>query len=187
MKKKIIILSLIAMTGLVGCSNNQNEEAQPQIGENTGQVRNAGNGFNTTNVGHESENPYSHNYNGDYTGAQQTSHEINIRSAQQVASRAQEAAKRISGVSRATSISQGMDIVVGIDADHTGDLKGLEDRVRQAIVRREQGYNVYVTADEEIHERIQRLFTNMNNVKTSNVTSGISEIIYQIGQKNAQR
>lgn len=182
--KIIMVCTLIALAGLSGCNNNQNEESQPQIGENAGQVNNAGNRINTTKVGQRSDNPYSHNYNGDYSGTQHTSNTNDIRSAQQVASRVTEAAEKVPGVARATSIVQGMDIVIGIDANNQADRKALERRVKQAISRSEQGYNVYVTADENIHSRIRTLFTNMNNVKTSRVTSGIGEIIYDIGQAN---
>lgn len=187
MRTKMIICALIALTGLTGCNNNDNEESQPQIGKNTGQVNKADNGLNTTNVGQRYDNPYNHNYNGDYSGIQHTSNTNEIRSAQQVSSRASETAEKVQGVVRATSIVQGMDIVVGIDANKQSDQKALEQRVKQEISRNEQGYNVYVTADEDIHERIRTLFTNMNNVKTSRVSSGIGDIIYDIGQSNGNR
>jgi len=187
MRPKLVICTLIALTGLAGCNNNQNEGTQPQIGENSGQVNNAGNGINTTQVGQRSDNPYNHNYNGDYSGTQHTATRNDIRSAQQVAARASEAAEKIPGVDRATSIVQGMDIVVGIDANTQGNRNALENKVKQVISRNEQGYNVYVTADDDIHRKIRNLFTNMNNVKTSNVTSGIGEIIYDIGHTNGHR
>ena len=83
---------------------------------------------------------------------------------------------------RAVSVVQGMDIVIGIEADNNGDMQALEQKVRQAVSKSEQGYNVYVTGDEELSERVRNLFTNMNNVKTSNVSTGIGEIIYDIGR-----
>lgn len=187
MRTKLMICALIALSGLAGCNNNQNEGVQPQIGENSGQVNNTGNTINTTQVGQRFDHPYNHNYNGDYSGSQHTSTKNDIRSAQQVAARASEAAEKVPGVGRATSIVQGMDIVVGIDANTQGDRSALENRVKQVISRNEQGYNVYVTADDDIHNKIRNLFTNMNNVKTSNVTSGIGEIIYDIGHSNGQR
>ncbi|WP_458415124.1 YhcN/YlaJ family sporulation lipoprotein [Schinkia sp. CFF1] len=188
MSPKLLFITSILMTWLVGCniSNNTNEGAQPQIGENAGQVKNVSNNeMNTTNVANQYDQPYNHNYNGTYSGTQDATNDI--RSAQQVASRASEAAEKISGVKRAVSVVQGMDIVVGIDVNQRGDIQTLEQKVKQVISKNEQGYNVYVTSDPDIKERIRTLFTNLNNVKTSFVTGGVGEIIYDIGQAHAQR
>ncbi|MEH7074811.1 YhcN/YlaJ family sporulation lipoprotein [Neobacillus drentensis] len=186
MRTKLMICSLLALTGLAGCNNNQNEGAQPRIGVNTGQVNNTGNRITTTQVGKQYDHPYNHNYSGDYSGTKHTSTRNEIRSAQQVASRASEAAEKVPGVHNATSIVQGMDIVVGFDTDNQSNSKALENKVKMAISKNEQGYNVYVTADENIYSRIRTLFTNMNNVKTSNVTTGIGQIIYDIGKANGK-
>ncbi len=92
----------------------------------------------------------------------------------------------MAGVRSAVSVVQGIDIVIGIEADNSGDMHALEQKVKQTVSGSEQGYNVYVTGDEKISERIRNLFTNMNNVKTSNVTTGIGEIIYDIGRTNGR-
>lgn len=186
MKLKIMIIAFFVLAGLVGCNTN-NEEASPRIGVNQAKVNNAGNKINTTNLGQQYDQPYHHNYDGEYSGEHDTSMDNDIRSAQKVASRASEAAEKVSGVDRAISIVQGMDIVVGIDTKNRENLRIIEQKVQRAISRNQQGYNVYVTTDPEISERIQTLFTNMNNVKTSFVTPGISEIIYDIGQANSHR
>lgn len=189
MRPKLIFITFILMTFLVGCNNNNNQEgAQPQIGENTGQVKNSnnnGNGTSTTNVANQYDQPYNHNYDGTYSGTQDITNDI--RSAQQVASRASEAAEKVAGVERAVSVVQGTDIVVGIDVNNNANLLGLEKKVEQVISTNEEGYNVYVTSDPDITERVHTLFTNMNNVKTSFVTNGIGEIIYDIGKANGRR
>jgi hypothetical protein len=191
-----MIMVLLLLAGLAGCSNNNNnEEAQPRVGVNRAQVNTTGNAtnrINTTNttntnhLGQTYDNPYHHNYDGEYTGERDVTMENDIRSAQQVASRASAAAEKVSGVDRAISVVQGMDIVVGIDTKNQENLRAIEQKVQRTISRNEQGYNVYVTTDPEISERIQTLFTNMNNVKTSFVTPGISDIIFDIGQANAR-
>lgn len=188
MRLTFMLISLFMLTALTGCNNNDNDSAQPQIGENRSQINSAGTGnrINTTNMSQQYDNPYHHNYDGEYTGERNTSMTNDTRSAQQVAARASEAAEKVTGVNRATSVVQGMDIVVGIDTNYRGNVQALELKVKRAISRSEQGYNVYVTSDRQISERIRTLFTNMNNVKTSNVTPGIGEIIYDIGQKNGK-
>lgn len=188
MRPIVIFITFILITFLVGCNNNNNnnEGAQPQIGENIGQVKNSShNGMSPTNVANQYEHPYNHNYDGTYSGSQDITNDI--RSAQQVSSRANEAAENIAGVKQAVSVVQGADIVVAIDVNQKGDVKGLEQKVQQVIAKNEKGYNVYVTSDPDIKERVHTLFTNMNNVKTSFVTKGIGEIIYDIGHVNGRR
>ncbi len=193
-----MFITLILVAGLVGCNNNNNagEDAQPRMGDNVGQVTSPGNETNTTNMtnttnttnlGQQYDDPYHHNYNGSYSGEQGTQISNDVRSAQQVASRASEAAEDIAGVVRAISVAQGADIVVAIDVNQKGNAQGLEQKVQQLISKNEQGYNVYVTSDPNIKERVHTLFTNMNNVKTSFVSKGIGEIIYDIGQANGRR
>lgn len=186
MLRKFLVMTFIVLTALAGCNNNDDQAAQPRIGEMDGNVNQGDNGMNPTNVTQQYDHPYNHNYNGDFTGAENTSVENETRSAQQTASRASEAAEKVAGVRRAVSVVQGMDIVIGIEADNSGDKRALEQKVKQAVSKSEQGYNVYVSADEELSERIRNLFTNMNNVKTSNVSSGIGEIIYDIGRLNGR-
>ncbi|EKN68160.1 YhcN/YlaJ family sporulation lipoprotein [Schinkia azotoformans] len=196
MRPKIMFISLIFLAGLVGCNinnNNAGEDAQPRMGDNVGQVTSPGNGTNTTNMtnttnlGQQYDDPYNHNYNGSYSGEQGTQISNDVRSAQRVASRASEAAEDIAGVNRAVSVVQGADIVVAIDVNQKGDEQGLEKKVQQVIAKNEQGYNVYVTSDPDIKERVHTLFTNMNNVKTSFVSKGIGEIIYDIGHADGRR
>lgn len=196
MKPKIMFISLIFLAGLVGCNinnNNAGEDAQSRMGDNVGQVTSSGNGMNTTNTTNTTnleqqyDHPYNHNYNGAYSGEQGTQISNDVRSAQIVASRASEAAEDIAGIDRAVSVAQGADIVVAIDVNQKGDVQGLEQKVQQVIAKNEQGYNVYVTSDPDIKERVHTLFTNMNNVKTSFVSNGIGEIIYEIGHANGRR
>jgi hypothetical protein len=182
MMRKKLLMAFIVLVALTGCNNDHDEAAQPRIGENNGNVNQDGNEMNTANVSQRYDHPYNHNYNGDYSGVQNTSTANDIRSAQQVASRATAAAEKVTGVDRAVSVVQGIDIVVGIEADNLADVRTLEQKVTRAISRSEQGYNVYVTSDKDISERIRTLFTNMNNVKTSNVSTGIGQIIYDIGR-----
>ncbi|MBB6446638.1 YhcN/YlaJ family sporulation lipoprotein [Bacillus benzoevorans] len=186
MRKKLMMTAFIVLTALTGCNNNDDESAQPRIGENNGKVNTGGNGINAANVSQRYDHPYNHNYNGDYSGVQNTSMTNDIRSAQQVASRAAEAAEKVAGVERAVAVVQGIDIVVGIEPENLANVRMLEHKVTRAVSRSEQGYNVYATADEDISGRIRTLFTNMNNVKTSNVTTGIGKIIYDIGRTNAR-
>jgi hypothetical protein len=186
MRRKLLVTTFIVLTALSGCNNNGDQAAQPRIGEMDGNVNHGDKGMDVTNVTQRYDNPYNHNYNGDFTGAENSSVTNDIRSAQQTGARASEAAEKVAGVRRAVSVVQGMDIVIGIEADNSGDMQALEQKVKQAVSKSEQGYNVYVTGDEKLSERVRNLFTNMNNVKTSHVSPGIGEIIYDIGRMNGR-
>lgn len=187
MKPMITIASFCLLTSLVGCNQQADQGAQPQIGTNSGQVIDVSDRRNMESQENTFDQPYTHNYQGSYSGAQDANYSDELRSAQQVAARATEAARTVTGVEKATAVAQGMDIVIAVDTvDRGGNRRAVEEQVRKVVSSHEDGYNVYVSTDADINERILRLFSNMNNVKTSFVTHGISEIVYQIGLENGQ-
>jgi spore cortex protein len=110
---------------------------------------------------------------------------------QRVAERVEDVAEDVPGVSRATAIVYGNDIVVGIDGTNNNDVRSLEQKVQRIVESREPGCNVHVTADGDIHKRIQSVYTNMNNYNTNRVTPGhpirdlstdVADIIRDIGR-----
>ena len=65
MRRKLLVMTFIVLTALSGCNNNDDQAAQPRIGEMDGNVNHGDNGMNVTNVTQRYDNPYNHNYNGD--------------------------------------------------------------------------------------------------------------------------
>ncbi len=82
MRRKLLMMAFIVLTALAGCNNNDDQAAQPRIGEINGNVNHGENGVNPTHVTQRNGNPYNHNYNGDFSGAENTSVTNEIRSAQ---------------------------------------------------------------------------------------------------------
>ena len=85
----------------------------------------------------------------------------------------------------------GNDIVIGIDGGNKQDRKTLEQQVLQKVKNRQQGFNVHVTSDNNLHIRIRTLNTDMTNGNNNDITPGqpvrdvgrdISELIRDIGR-----
>lgn len=137
--------------------------------------------------------PYTtDNYNGvrpyttDYNNGTRTN-AVNQRVAKRVANVVED----VPGVSRATAIVYGNDIVVGIDGNNRKDTRALERKVHRVVTTAEPGYNVHVTSDNNLHTRIRSAYTTMNNNNTNTVTPGrpvrdlgtdVTNIIRDIGR-----
>lgn len=183
-KRTKLFLVPLLLSGVIACGNNNG--AQTQSNDPLGRL-NDSDGMRATNDGQVYENPYNHNYNGDYDGVRPYTNTVNdVQSARDVSARVREVANQVPGVARATAVVQGVDIVVGIDGTQGMNRKTLEMKVKQSVKKSEPGYNVFVTTDSDIHHRIRSHFTNMNNVKSSNVRNGIGEIIYDIGRSDGR-
>lgn len=183
----LLLTPVLIMTGLTACNNRQNQAMPDQ--SQSGHIMSQDSHLNQMN--HSSGNdkpidqPYVHNYNGTYDGTKPNVYtERDAISAQQVAARVTEIARSVPGVNRAAAVAQGIDIVVGIDG--TGDTRALEQQVMSAAKQKESGYNIFVTSNADLHNRIRTLYTNMNNVRGSQVAPGISGIIYEIGRLNGR-
>lgn len=109
--------------------------------------------------------PYAANYNN-------AARPYALRDNQRIAERVADVAEDVPGVSRATAIVYGNDIVIGIDQRKQKDVRALEQKVRHMVQSKEPGYNVHVTSDDKIHTRIRSVYTNMNNNNTNRITAG---------------
>jgi hypothetical protein len=90
-------------------------------------------------------------------------------------------------VARASAAAQGIDVVIGIDGNGSVPAKELEKRVSQTVQKADRGYNIYVTSDPTLHNRIRYMDTSMTNVRSSQVTKGISNVIYEIGRQSSSK
>lgn len=183
----------VFLVGLTACANNQaqpNNQAQTnQAQPNQAQVQNAQvknapieRGDMSTGV-RSIDQPYVHNYDGSYDGTRPNTYtERDVRSAELLSRRVTQIAKTVPGVNSAQAVAQGIDVVIGIDAG--GYNASLERQVQQKVKAAETGYNIYVTTDPDLQNRVRTLFTSMTNVRHGQITHGISGIIYEMGRKS---
>lgn len=185
--KKIIALLFIptlVLTGLSACTTkNQLQTNENRLETNTtlpakqmpGKVKSI-------------QNPYNQNYNAAVDGKKPLMYtEEDVRSAINTDKRIVAIAQKVPGVTRASAAAQGVDIVVGIDGNGKVPSKELENSVYKKIHSAEHGYNIYVTSNPKLHNKIRYMTTSMNNVNSSQVTPGIGKIIYEIGRLNVAK
>lgn len=209
-KMSRLVTSLLisaALLGLTACGNNQAQpnNNQGQTNQNQGQamtqgqgqsnqaqvrnaqVKNAPINRNNQSTGTKSvDHPYVHNYDGSYDGTRPNTYtERDVRSAELLSRRVTNIAKTVPGVNRAQAVAQGIDVVIGIET--SGNNLSIERQVQQKVKSAEPGYNIYVTSNPDLQNRIRTLFTAKTNVRHGQITHGISGIIYEMGRLSAQQ
>ncbi|HTG68287.1 MAG TPA: YhcN/YlaJ family sporulation lipoprotein [Candidatus Udaeobacter sp.] len=101
------------------------------------------------------------------------------RIAKQLANRAD----KVPGVSKATVVIHKNDAIVGIDVDNTGKKAIIEKQVYAALMGQYPEYNIHVTSDGHIHQKIRSLNVSMTNghpLKT--LANDVAIIIRNIGK-----
>lgn len=127
---------------------------------------------------------YNYNYGtGTYT---ENNGHFNHNQSKRVARTAADLAKGVQGVSKATAVAHGKDIVVGIDVKNGADKKTVERHVREKVQSKEPTYRIHVTADHKIHTRIQGMANNMNNNNANHpvraLGTDVADVIRDIGR-----
>jgi spore cortex protein len=178
---KMLLIPTVIFGGLTACAYNNN-----------GARNNMYDGTRPTSYDRNNVNNYDgvRGYTTDYNNVSTPYNGVGFN--QRVAERVADVAEDVPGVSRATAIVYGNDIVVGIDGTNNNkDVRALEQKVQRIVKSREPGCNVHVTADGDIHKRIQSVYANMNNYDTNRVTPGhpvrdlgtdVTDIIRDIGR-----
>lgn len=103
---------------------------------------------------------------------------------QRVAKRIAQQAANVNGVTRATAVVHGEDVLVGVEGATASNIKMLERSVYEALHRTEPGYRIHVTADRTLSNRIRMLSQDINgNVgnKMRQAGSDIANLIRDIG------
>lgn len=101
------------------------------------------------------------------------------RSAKQLANRAD----KVPGVSKATVVIHKNDAIVGLDVDNTGKKAIIEKQVYAALKGQYPEYNIHVTSEGRIHQKIKSLNVSMTNghpLKT--LANDVAIIIRNIGE-----
>jgi hypothetical protein len=184
----VLLIPSLILTGLSACATTKN---QLQTNDNhEGTMTTETNLSNYPNAGKVKsvQNPYNQNYSAAVDGNRPLAYtEADVRSAIITAKRIAGVASKVPGVTRASAVAQGIDVVIGIDGNGKVPAQQLEKQVQQAAQKADSGYNIYVTADPTLHNKIRYMNTSMTNVRSSQVTKGISNVIYEIGRQSATK
>ncbi|WCN37564.1 YhcN/YlaJ family sporulation lipoprotein [Aneurinibacillus uraniidurans] len=94
-------------------------------------------------------------------------------------------AMKVPGVAHATAVVNGKDAVIGLDTTSAAaqDKRAIEHKVANAVKKAEPGYNVHVTTDAQLHQRIRTLNTQVQTghpVRT--LANDVGVIIKDIGR-----
>nr|WP_262985695.1 YhcN/YlaJ family sporulation lipoprotein [Paenibacillus sp. PL91] len=72
-------------------------------------------------------------------------------------------AEMVNGVEEATVIVNNKDAIVGIDVDNTGKKAIIEKQVYAALKGQYPAYNIHVTSDQNMHQKIKSMNVNLTN------------------------
>lgn len=95
---------------------------------------------------------------------------------QRIAKRIAQEAANVDGVTRATAVVHGEDVLVGVEGAKAYNVKMLERSVHEALRRTEPGYRIHVTADRTLSNRIRMVSENINGSVGSKMRTAGSEI-----------
>ncbi|WP_052947612.1 YhcN/YlaJ family sporulation lipoprotein [Aneurinibacillus tyrosinisolvens] len=101
-----------------------------------------------------------------------------------VTARITQAAAKVPGVTHVTAVVDGNNAVVGLDVDNTAVSRpNIEFQVRRAVQAAEPGYNVHVTTDGALHQRIRTLNTQRSNGHSARTQAdGVGTLIRNMGR-----
>ncbi|MBN6185616.1 YhcN/YlaJ family sporulation lipoprotein [Aneurinibacillus sp. BA2021] len=120
------------------------------------------------------------------TGTGTTKNMGNTGTAQQraVANRAASVASKVPGVMRATAVAHGKDVVIGLDINNVARGRATIERdVQRAVKSAEPGYNVHVSADRGIHQRVRTLNDRMRaGHPIHTLTQDVGVLIRDVGR-----
>ncbi|BAU29334.1 YhcN/YlaJ family sporulation lipoprotein [Aneurinibacillus soli] len=103
---------------------------------------------------------------------------------QRIAKRIAQQAANVDGVTRATAVVHGEDVLVGVEGAKASNVKMLERSVHEALRRTEPGYRIHVTADHTLSTRIRMISQDINGSvgnKMRTAGSDIASLIRDIG------
>lgn len=95
---------------------------------------------------------------------------------QRIAKRIAQEAANVDGVTRATAVVHGEDVLVGVEGAKAYNTKMLERSVHEALHRTEPGYRIHVTADRTLSNRIRMVSENINGSVGNTMRTAGSEI-----------
>lgn len=103
---------------------------------------------------------------------------------QQVTGKIKGAAEKVVGVNKATVAIHGVNVLVGVEANNAVKGKRLIEReVYFAVKKVEPNYNIYVTADTQLNQRIKVTHPPVQGMGVKNIGSDVNGIIQDIGKK----
>nr|WP_243864731.1 YhcN/YlaJ family sporulation lipoprotein [Paenibacillus castaneae] len=100
---------------------------------------------------------YHEKYNRTNNRSNITNNKMNAAGTGQEAKQLVNRAELVSGVKKATVVVNNNDAIVGIDVDNTGKKAIIEKQVHSALKTQYPQYNIHVTSDPNLHERIRSI------------------------------
>lgn len=106
-------------------------------------------------------------------------HGMNTKqSADQLASRA----RSVSGVKMATVVVHNNEAIVGLDIDNKGKKAIIEKQVYAALKGQYPAYNIHITSDQAMHQKIQKMNAGMSsNHPIKTLANDVTMMIRDIG------
>lgn len=96
-----------------------------------------------------------------------------------------EQVRKVNGVQDATVFVSGDDIVVGLDVQDNNNGAVVEKRVKQALQKTHPGYNVHVTSDHGMHNRIREIqgqMMPMDGQPIRNMANDVADLLEDMGR-----
>nr|WP_027416796.1 YhcN/YlaJ family sporulation lipoprotein [Aneurinibacillus terranovensis] len=102
---------------------------------------------------------------------------------QRIANRLAQLAANVDGVTGATAVVNGKDAVIGIQGAQPYNKKMIERKVLTALKRAEPAYNIHVTADKGLNDRIRTMSTQRaGNHPIRDIGQDIANLIRDMGR-----
>lgn len=185
-----VMILIVSSLAACGYNNNnpdlQNQGYQNRMNDNMG-VRNMDGYPQTYNNGmNRGTYPYDGRFNNMNNNMMNNNmaNNNNMQLNQRVADRMENTAEKVNGVSESTVIVRGNDAVVGIDLKENQNRNNVERKVHRALRQTEPGYNIHVTSEQKLHNRIKNMDTQMTdeNQPVQDLTEDFTSLVRDIGR-----
>lgn len=200
---KIIAASLLAASALVACTTDTDTDNNAMDNNNVDNYKNTSNysGNNVTRNGQTpnyvsynngtNRNGAGYNYYGDtnYNGQMANPYPTrNVtmndsytnedgKTAEEITNRV----KRMDNVERVSTGVYGDNVVIAVKTNAKTDEKALAEDVRKAAEPYAKGRNIYVTADEDMFQRVDTLNTQLRNgTATNDLNDDITNLVNDV-------
>jgi hypothetical protein len=167
-------------------STNRNYGTDGTYSPNSAYAPNGTNGtygINGTNGTNGNYGTYGANGLNNYTGKNNTMdgrmHSNNSSKGAELANRAE----KVTGVKAATVVLHNKEAIVGLDLDNTGKKSIIEKQVYAALKGQYPEYNIHVTSDQGMHQKIRSMNSSMASkhpIKT--LGNDVNDMIRDIGR-----
>lgn len=93
--------------------------------------------------------------------------------------------RKVDGVKDSTVVVNGNDIIVGLDVENGAQKSQIENKVRNTLQNANSGYNIHITSEGSLHDRIRTLDEQMKPLDghpVKNMTNDIKTLLDDMGK-----